>query len=64
MFMKLTFLLNIYFEMMKIWMDFPWIQFFVDFDFIIYVIDVSFCFALNNVGPSWDVGVHVMKNAQ
>ncbi len=63
--MKLAFLLNIYLEMMEVWMDFPWIQFFIDFDFtIIYVINVSFCFSLNNVGPSRDTKVHVMENAQ
>jgi hypothetical protein len=50
---------------MKVWMDYPLIQFLVDFDFIIiYAINVSFCFVLNNVGPSWDIRMHVMKNAQ
>jgi hypothetical protein len=54
--MKLTFLLNICLEMMEVWMDSPWIQFFIDFDFtIIYV--------ANNVGKSWDTKVHVMENA-
>jgi hypothetical protein len=63
--MKLTLLVNICLEMIEVWMNFLWIQFFIDFDFtIIYAIDVSFCFVLNNVGPFWDTRVHVMENAQ